>query len=82
MTTIHDLGWWYWFLTVGLLGAGLFGWPAGIFLAMALCAVQISHVVWLTRDPAAFSVHVRVAYLALLITGLWGPLKYIHWVQF
>ena len=41
MTTIHDLGWWYWFLTVGLLGAGLLGWPAGIFLAIALCAVQI-----------------------------------------
>ena len=38
---MHDLGWWYWVLTVGLLGAGLFGWPAGIVLAMALCAVQI-----------------------------------------
>ena len=24
MARIHDLGWWYWFVTVGLLGAGLF----------------------------------------------------------
>jgi hypothetical protein len=81
MTTIHDLGWWYWFLTVGLLGAGLFGWPAGIFLAMALCAVQIGHVVWLTRDPTAFPTQVRVAYLAMLIVGLWEPLQWIHWLQ-
>jgi hypothetical protein len=73
VTTIHDLAWWYWFLTAGFLGAGLFGAPAGIFLAMALCAVQIGHVVWLTRDITAFPVQVRVAYLAMLIAGLWGP---------
>ena len=72
MTTIHDLGWWYWFLTVGLLGAGLFGWPAGIYLAMVLCAVQVGHVVWLTQDLTAFPVQVRVAYLAILIVGIVG----------
>jgi hypothetical protein len=80
MTTIHDLGWWYWFLTVGLLGAALFGWPAGIFLAMALCVVQIGHVVWLTRDLTAFPLQVRAAYLAMLIVGLWGPLQWVHWM--
>jgi hypothetical protein len=81
MMTIHDLGWWYWFLTVGLLGAGLFGWPTGIYLAMLLCAIQLGHVVWLTRDFTAFPVQVRVAYLAMLIAGLWGPLQWIHWMQ-
>jgi hypothetical protein len=81
MTTIHDLAWWYWCLTVGFLGAGLFGWPAGIFLAMALCAIQIGHVVWLTQDLTTFPVQVRVAYLAMLIAGLWGPLQWIHSIQ-
>lgn len=81
MATIHDLGWWYWFLTVGLLGAGLFGWPAGIYVAILLCGVQIGHVIWLTRDLTAFPVQVRVAYLAMLIAGLWGPLQWIHWIQ-
>ena len=81
MTTIHDLAWWYWFLTLGLLGAGLFGWPPGIYLAILLCAVQIGHVVWVTRDLTAFPVQVRVDYLAMLILGLWGPLHWIHWVQ-
>ena len=81
MATIHDLGWWYWFLTVSLLGAGLFGWPAGIYVAILLCGFQIGHVIWLTRDLTAFSVQVRVAYLAMLIAGLWGPLQWIHWMQ-
>ena len=81
MATVRDLGWWYWFLTVGLLGAGLFGWPAGIYVAILLCGVQIGHVIWLTRDLTAFPVQVRVAYLAMLIAGLWGPLQWIHWMQ-
>ena len=81
MTTLRDLGWWYWVLTDGLLGAGLFGWPEGIFLAVGVCAVQILHVVWLTRDPTAFPVQVRIAYLAMLIAGLWEPLQWIHWTQ-
>ena len=80
MASMHDLGWWYWFSTVGLLGAGLLGWTAGIVLAMALCAVQIAHVLWLTRDVAAFPVQVRVSYLAILMAGLWGPLYWIHWM--
>ena len=80
MTTIQDLSWWYWFLTMGLFGAGLFGWPAGIFLAMALCAVQFAHVLWLTQDLTALPVQVRVAFLAILIVGLWAPLQWIHWL--
>ncbi|WHZ24497.1 MAG: hypothetical protein OJF47_003609 [Nitrospira sp.] len=82
MATIHDIGWWYWGVTAGLLGAGLLGWPAGIWLAMALCVVQIGHVVGLTRDITAFPAQVRTAYLGLLLAGLWGPLHWIHWIQF
>jgi hypothetical protein len=81
MTTIRDLGWWYWVMTVGLLGAGLQGWAAGVPLAMVFCAVQIAHVTWLTRDVTSFPVQVRVAYLGLLLAGLWGPLQWVHWVQ-
>lgn len=82
MNTIHDLGWWYWAVTAVLLGAGLFGWPAGIWLAAALCLVQIGHVLRLTGDVTAFPVQVRAAYLGLLLSGLWGPLLWIHWMQF
>jgi hypothetical protein len=82
MATIYDLGWWYWFLTLCLLGTGIFGWPAGINLAILLCVVQIGHVIWLTRDVTAFPVQVRVAYLAMLVAGLWGEsFQWIHWMQ-
>ena len=64
MKQAQDIAWWYWFFTVGLLGAGLFGWPSGIYFAIALCLVQIGHVFWLTRDhclshasPAGLSHH-------------------------
>lgn len=81
MATTRELGWWYWFMTVGLLASSLMGWWMGLYLAMALCAVQIGHVIWLTRDVTSFPVQVRVAYLGLLAVGLWGPLQWIHWVQ-
>jgi len=80
MKRTQDLGWWYWVGTVGLLAAGLSGWRTGIVLAMALCAVQIAHVTWLTRDPASFPVQVRVAYLATLAAGMWEPVQWMHWL--
>ncbi len=81
MTTIRDLGWWYWLITGGLLGWGLIGRPEGLHLAMALCAVQIAHVGWLTGNLAAFPAQVRIAYLGLLIAGTWEPLHWIHGMQ-
>lgn len=81
MNNIHDLGWWYWLLTVGLLCLGLLGWPAGIWLAVTLCLIQIAHILWLNRNLTAFPVQVRGAYLGLLFAGLWGPLQWIHWMQ-
>lgn len=81
MATTGDLGWWYWLVTVGLLAAGLLGWTVGLYLVMGLCVVQIIHVIWLTRDATSFPLQVRIAYLGLLLTGLWGPFQWIHWVQ-
>ena len=81
MTTIRDLGWWYWFLTVTLLGAGLFGWPLGVLLAIALGLIQTGHVLWITGNVTAFAVQIRVVYVAMLIGGLWGPMKWLHWMQ-
>jgi hypothetical protein len=81
MKTARDLGWWYWVLTGGLLATGLAGWQAGMYLAMALCVVQIGHVTGLTHDVTAFPVQVRMAYLTLLLAGLWEPLAWIHWMQ-
>lgn len=82
MATIRDIGWWYWLITVGLLGSGLvWDQSEGTVLAILLCAVQIIHVFWLTGRATAFPVQVRMAYLVMLIGGLWEPLHWIHWMQ-
>jgi hypothetical protein len=48
MTASRDLGWWYWFLTVGVLGAGLLGWIVGPYLAMQPCG-EVFQQSWLER---------------------------------
>ena len=82
MKTVQDLGWRYWLVTVLLLAGWLSGWTPGIWLAIALCIVQIVHFTLRSGIPISFLVQVRMAYLALLITGLWPPLFWIHVVQF
>ena len=82
MKITRDLAWWYWMLTVGLLGAGIVGWPLGIPLAFLLCALQIAHFIARTGDVASLPVQVRTAYLLLLGTGLWAPMQWTHLMQF
>lgn len=48
---------------------------------MAICVVQIIHVRSLIHDLTAFPAQMRVAYLAMLLAGLWGSLQWIHWMQ-
>jgi hypothetical protein len=82
METIRDIAWWYWLVTAGLLSTGLL-WDrsACIMLAIALCAIQILHVLWLTRRATAFPLQVRITYLGMLLVGLWEPLNWVHWIQ-
>ena len=77
----RSLRWWYWFVTVCLLAVSLAGWRAGLWVTMAFVAAQLVH--YLAREDAvrAFSVQVRMAYLAVLTTGLWPPLGFVHWLQ-
>ncbi len=81
MVPQRDMAWWYWLVTVALLGTGFFISPMGLYAAMALCVVQAVHILAITRNAAAFPLQVRVAYLALLIAGLGEPLQWIHWMQ-
>ena len=40
MIRMHDLGWWYWFLTAGLLATGLAGRTEGGTYRIALAAIE------------------------------------------
>ncbi len=78
----NDIKWWYWLATAMLLAAYLVaGLRTAIFAAIALTAGQLVHVAAREREPAAFPVQVRAAYLGLLMIGLYPPLVFIHWIQ-
>jgi hypothetical protein len=57
------------------------GWRLGFYLAMVLTCVQAVHFIRRESSLTAFTVQVRVAYLGLLIVGLWEALHFIHWLQ-
>lgn len=75
-----DLGWWYWLATVVVLAEGLLGWPLGFMPVIALGVLQSAHFLVREQSARALSVQVRVTYLGLLLTGLWAPLGFIHWL--
>ena len=77
----RDIGWRYWLMTIPLIIVGLTGWSIGFVLAMILTTIQAIHFALRERSITAFPVQVRIAYLALLVLGLWGPLSWIHWIQ-
>ncbi|MEX5212934.1 MAG: hypothetical protein NW703_02110 [Nitrospiraceae bacterium] len=81
MKPVRDLGWRYWLATVFLLAAWLSGWTPAIWMAIGLCIVQIAHFTVRTGSSISFLVQVRLAYLVLLIAGLWSPLIWIHVLQ-
>jgi hypothetical protein len=81
MKRSFDFSWWYWLATLGLLAVGVGGWTAGIYLALALCIVQIAHFAWYQSSLTTFPVQVRAAYSGLLVVGLWKPFQFVHWIQ-
>jgi len=77
----REAGWWYWLATVGLLAAGLAFWPPALLGAIGLTLVQVVHFACRKRSLTAFPVQVRWAYLAMLLAGLWEPLRVLYWIQ-
>lgn len=81
MSRLSDAAWWYWLATVVFLIGWLSGCMTCFYLAVALCVVQTVHFARHRRSMTAFPVQVRLAYLTLLIAGLWPPLRFVHWIQ-
>ena len=75
------LTWWLWLLTGSAVVASLAGWAAGLSAAVALTGVQLVHQAARTRSLRSFPVQVRAAYLALLASGGWPPLRLVHVLQ-
>jgi hypothetical protein len=74
----REVTWWYWLMTVVLLGAAFAGWRTGVLLAIGLTVIQVAHFTGRTGSATSFPVQVRLAYLAVLIAGLWAPLAWMY----
>ena len=78
----RDLAWRYWLLTVMLLAACLLAkWQEAIFLAIGLSVMQLVHFSWREQSWTSFPAQVRLAYLGLLLLGLWPFFGWVHWIQ-
>ena len=81
MSRLSDAAWWYWLATVFFLTGWLFGCMTCFYLVVALCVIQTAHFAAHRRCISAFPVQIRLAYLGLLIVGLWPPLRFVHGIQ-
>lgn len=77
----RNLTWWFWLATDFALANYLFVDRELIKAAIALAAVQVPIFARRGGGLASFPAQVRLAYLALLIIGLWPPLRIVHWIQ-
>jgi hypothetical protein len=80
MIHYREISWWYWAVTSLLLIAGLAGRFEAFYLAAGLSAFQVAHFRLREGSFGAFPVQVRVAYTALLLLALWGPMNWLFWV--
>jgi hypothetical protein len=75
----YDWTWWAWSITILLLLVGLFGYPAGFIAAIAMTIGQAIVLLFRDRQPAHFSVQVRVAYLLLLAISYPPSMQWLNW---
>ncbi len=77
----RNLTWWFWLATDLALAWSLFLDRDAIKAAIGLAAIQIPVFARRGGGPGSFPAQVRIAYMALLLAGLWPPLGFVHWVQ-
>lgn len=77
----RDITWWFWLATDLALVNYLFTDRDFIRGAILLAAVQVPLFAKRGGGLTSFPAQVRIAYLGLLMFGLWPPLKIIHWIQ-
>jgi len=78
---IRQISWWYWLVTGAFLAGALAGCPLGFAPAIGLTVAHTLHYLVLEGSAKAFPVQVRIGYLAWTVSGLWGPLGFLHWIQ-
>lgn len=78
----RSMEWWLWLATVVLLTVGLVGDRTGLLAAIFLAGAQVPLIAQLRGGIISFPSQVRISYLILLVLGMYGPLAFLHWIQF
>ncbi len=80
MIDYKDLGWWYWLVLSCLLNLSVYGVFDGYLWAMAVSVVHLLHYVLHEGRWLAFSVQVRMAFLAYLMIAYPESMQWLYWV--
>lgn len=75
-----DWTWWTWLVTAICLGIGLMGNPSAFVVAMGLTLAQGLVFLIKERCPGAFSVQLRIGYLALLAICYLPEMRWLYWL--
>lgn len=82
MLEYKKITWWYWFVSVILLTAGLFGNPDAFYFLVVLCFIQVVHFGIEDKSIRSFTVQMRLAMLGLVLLCYWEPLRWFYWLPF
>lgn len=76
------LSWWYWFVIVAFLTAGVTGWATGFLCAIGLAAFQLIHFALREGSISSFPIQVRFGYLSVLVLFFVLPqnLQWLYWL--
>jgi hypothetical protein len=77
---LDDWTWWAWMITTALLILGLSGYGLAFIGAIVVTAGQGFILLRRDRNPAAFSVQLRAAYLLLLLLCYPPPMRWFYWL--
>ena len=73
-----SLAWWYWFVTLVAMIAGLAGVIEGFYAVILVSVVQFVHFT-VSRGFAAFPTQVRFVYGLFTIIALFDPTRLFYW---
>ena len=74
------IDWWYWVISLVLLGLGLAGWGPGFRLLLVLTVLQCVHFRITEKSFKAFPVQVRIVFLIFLAVASLPPLHFLYWI--
>ena len=77
---LHDYTWWIWLVIAGGLLVGMLVSPVGLWVALALSAVQAIAFLIKERSLMAFPVQLRVGYLLIIGVFAIPVLRVLLWI--